>query len=390
MHRAATASAGVAVAATDLNRQAGAIIAAALALPGVCAFADASPADGVISLKYLQYQDEQPGLKRVHVSAPAVYVLAPIGQRWSLEGSAVSDSVSGASPRYHTAISGASRMHDERHAGDLKLTRHEDRSTYAVGVAGSSEHDYQSRALSFDASFASDDNNRTWNTGVGFSSDRISSRNDLSLHEHKGTAQFLLGLTQVLTADDIVQVDLTWQRGRGFFSDPYKALDVRPRKRDEGILLGRWNHYVDSLGSTLRTSYRYYRDSFGIRAHALDAEWVQPVGRAWTVTPSVRLYSQSAASFYYDPIYDSAVGAPYPIGYFTNPPTYLSPDQRLSAFGAITGGLKVAWQITHDWSTDIKAERYEQRADWRVGGNGSPGLAPFSAMVYQLGLNSRF
>ena len=47
-------------------------------------------------------------------------------------------------------------------------------------------------------------------------------------------------------------------------------------------------------------------------------------------------------------------------------------------------------QFTRDWSADLKAERYEQRSHWRVGGTGSPGLAPFSATFVQFGVSSRF
>lgn len=389
------ASAEAAVAATEQDKPAaasglGAVLAAALALPGVAAHAESAPEQGQVALKVLHYQDEQPGLKRVKVSAPSLYVLAPLSARWSLEGSLVSDSVSGASPRYHTAISGASRMSDERTAGDLKVTRYTDRASYGVGVAASSEHDYRSKALSLDASFASDDNNRTWNVGVGHASDRIGSTNDASLHERKRTTELMVGVTQAWTANDLLQANLTFNRGRGFFSDPYKEPDIRPRQRDQQIALLRWNHHFAGWGSTLRSSYRYYQDSYKIRAHTLGGEWVQPVGERITLTPSLRLYSQSAASFYYDPVYDLAVGAPYPPGYFTNPPAYISPDQRLSAFGAVTLGVKLGVKLSKTWSADLKAERYQQRSDWRVGGTGSPGLDPFKATMVQLGVSSSF
>ena len=378
------------MAATETARAGGAILAAALALPGVAAHAENAPEQGVASFKVLSYQDEQPGLKRVKVTAPSLYVLAPLSTRWSLEGSLVSDSVSGASPRYHSAISGASRMSDERHAGDLKLTRYHERSTWGVGVAASSEHDYKSTALSLDASFSSEDNNTTWNLGIGHSNDRIGSTNDASLHEKKRTTELMVGVTQAWTRADLVQFNLTFNQGRGFFSDPYKEPDIRPRQRDQRIALLRWNHHFEGQGATLRSSYRYYRDTFGIKAHTVTGEWVQPVGPRWTVTPSLRLYTQSAASFYFDPVYDPDVGEPYPPGYFTSPPTYISPDQRLAAFGGVTLGLKLAVQVTPAWSADLKAERYEQRSEWRVGGAGSPGLAPFRATFVQFGVTSRF
>ena len=386
----------VAVAATDPKPtraadKAGAIIAAALALPGVLAHADSAPEHGEVAVKYLHYQDAQPGLDRIKVSAPSIYVLAPLSPKWSVEGSVVADSVSGATPRYHSAISGATlHMSDERHAGDVKVTRYEDRSTYSLGLSKSKENDYDSSAASFAASFSSDDNNRTWNAGIGYAHDKIGSHNDPTLDERKRTTEVIVGVTQALTASDLAQIDVTFSSGRGYYSDPYKTPDVRPNKRDQAIVLTRWNHYFSDLGSTLRASYRYYHDSFGINAHTLGAEWVQPLGARFTVTPSLRLYSQSAASFYFDPVYDATVGAPYPPGYFTNPPQYLSPDQRLSAFGAVTVGLKVALRLTPDWSTDLKAERYEQRSHWRLGGNGSPGIDPFNATFVQFGVNKRF
>ena len=117
---------------------------------------------------------------------------------------------------------------------------------------------------------------------------------------------------------------------------------------------------------------------------------MQRLGPVVSITPSVRFYSQSAAKFYFDPVYDPSVGAPYPPGYFTNPPEFASADQRLSSFGAITLGLKVSVNLTPDWSADLKGERYEQRSKWRVGGAGSPGLDAFSATFMQVGVNRRF
>jgi hypothetical protein len=46
--------------------------------------------------------------------------------------------------------------------------------------------------------------------------------------------------------------------------------------------------------------------------------------------------------------------------------------------------------ITRDWLIDLKAQRYEQRSNWRVGGNGSPGLDPFSATFVQVGVETKF
>ena len=388
------------MAATDTrlpprHGKAGAIIAAALSLPGVItpatALADTAPEHGEIAIKYLQYQDSQPDLSRIKVRAPSIYVMVPLSPKWSVEGSLVSDTVSGATPRYHTAVSGATRkMSDKRIAEDVKVTRYEERSSYSLSLSHSGENDYQSNAGGLSASFSSDDNNRTWNVGFGYAADRISSTNDPTLHQRKNTVEFMAGVTQAWTANDLIQVNLTLNHGHGYYSDPYKEPDIRPDKRTQSILLTRWNHHFSDMSSTLKSSYRYYHDNFGINAHTVGAEWVQSVGDRWTVTPELRYYTQGAASFYYDPVYDPVVGAPYPPGYFTNPPQFISPDQRLSAFGAITAGLKVALKLSADWTVDVKAERYEQRGSWRLGGQGSPGLEPFRATFIQFGVSTRF
>ena len=384
------ASEAAAVAATERHDRAGAIIAAALALPGVAAQAESAPENGVVALRYLSYQDRQPGLDRIRVNAPSVYVLAPLAPQWTIDASAVADSVSGATPRYHTAISGATpHMSDQRYAGTVQVTRYLDRANVSVGLATSRENDYDSNAGSINANFSSDDNNRTWNIGLGYASDRIGSTNDPTLNETRRTAELLLGVTQAWTANDLLQFNLTLASGRGYFSDPYKEVDNRPRKRDQTIVLARWNHYDETTGGALRSAYRYYRDTFGISANTLGAEWVQPLGR-WVVTPSLRYYSQRAANFYFDPVYDPDVGPPYPPGYFTNPPQYSSADQRLAAFGALTVGLQVALNLSADWLVALQAARYEQRAGWRLGGNGSPGLDPLQATWVQIGLEKRF
>jgi hypothetical protein len=376
----------------DAPPLAASLLAAALLLPGVQALADEPPAASSISLRYLDYADRQSGLDRIHAHSPSIAVSAPVASDWSIEGTLTADDVSGASPRYHTAISGASHMHDERKAGDVAVTRYFRRGTLTAGAAYSTEHDYVSRALSLNGTVSSEDNNTTWAFGLAGSRDRIDPVNHVVADEHKRTVSVLAGVTRVLTPNDIGQLTLTRTNGSGYYNDPYKLFDNRPRSRRENTVLLRWNHYVDATGGTTRLGYRYFSDSYRIRAHTLSAEYVQPLGGGWSLVPELRLYSQSAASFYYDPVYDAALGAPFPPGFSNgadpNRPT--SPDQRLSGFGAVTAGLQVVREIGKLWTVDVKVEGYEQRGSWRLFHDGSPGLAPLHARMLQVGLTRRW
>ncbi|MRW86438.1 DUF3570 domain-containing protein [Pseudoduganella sp. FT26W] len=375
-----------------INKESGvaaaSILTAALMLPGLQAHAEAPPTNGVISVGYLDYRDSQPGFDRINVHAPSISIMAPVAGVWSVSGSLVKDDVSGASPRYHTAVSGASRMSDDRKAGDASLTRYLERGSVTVGAAYSTEHDYVSRALSLQGTYESEDRNTTWSAGIGHSDDRIDPVNHIVVNERKRSTNFLLGVTQVLTVNDVAQLTLGYDNGSGYFSDPYKSFDNRPRSRSEATLLARWNHHIAATGGTSRLSYRYYHDSFGVRGHTLGGEYVQPLSDGWSVTPEVRLYTQSAASFYYDPVYDSRLGAPFPPGY--NGTGYMSADQRLSGFGAVTLGLKVSKQIDKLWSVDAKVSAYQQRGSWRLFHDGSPGLDTFRAQTLQIAINRQW
>jgi hypothetical protein len=363
----------------------GAILMAALALPGV-AQAENAPEQGSISIKYLDYQERQSNLKRIGVRSPSVDLLVPIAGQWALRASVVSDAVSGASPRYHTAVSGASHFKEKRTGVDLSLTRYLARASVTVAVGSSDEYDYDSRFGSVQATFSSDDNNTTWLVGAGLARDKIDPVNLAVVDERKRTVDMMAGVTQVLTPRDVVQVVLAHVRGRGYFSHPYKYVDSRPRERDQDSVLLRWNHHLAAADATARMSYRYTSDSYAVRSHTLSGELVKPLAGGWTLTPSLRLYTQSQASFYFDPVYDARFGPPFPPGFSFSQPRDLTADQRMSAFGAATLGLKVAKQLGKHTTLDVKWEEYRQRSSWRQFGSGSPGLRPFQARSIQLGL----
>jgi hypothetical protein len=371
----------------------GPVVLAALALPGAAAAqVEPVPGERLVAFKWLSYDDWQPGLDRISVRSPSVLVRTPLGEKWAVEGSLTADRVSGASPRWHTAVSSASRMSDERHAGDVKVTRIDERRSITLGLAASSENDFDSRAVSLAGAWASDDNNRTWNAGVAFTHDRIGSTDDPELDKSRRTVELTGGVTQALSRADIVQAGLTVAHGNGFYDDPYKRPDRRPDQRRQLIGQLRWNHHFEAADVTLRSSLRYYRDNFGIRSTTLQFEPVfQPSATfpTLTVTPSMRLYTQRAASFYFDPVY-SFTGPPDPPGFPGTEGGLASADQRLAAFGAVTLGIKLAVSWADGWSADLKLDRYEQRSGWRVGGPGSPGLEPFSARFVQVGLARRF
>ncbi len=387
-----------------------AMLGAAMAIPSPGPlFADTAPERGIVSLKYLNYQDWQTGdtplsagmtRDRIGVQALSMMGMVPIAGKWSLGVTLLEDLVTGASPAYHSSgfpstVSGASAL-DLRHAGDLQLTRYFSRGSLSGGLSYSRENDYISRSASLQGSWETEDKNTTFTLGSSFSSDTIdlssehvveTKRSDI--RQSKKVYSGLFGITRVLTTKDIIQFNLGYSSGQGYYTDPFKDPDNRPGDRENLTFMTRWNHHFDSTDGTAHLSYRYYSDTWGIRAHTLGAEYVQPLPHGWTLTPGFRLYSQCAADFYV-PVGDYEKSDP---GTATPPPdgaVYYSEDQRLSSFGAVTLGLKIAKNLGRSWLMDMKYERYEQREEWSLFGKGDPGLAAFNTRNFQIGVSREF
>lgn len=372
------------------------LLTAAMALPAIgIAHAESAPEHGVISFKYLDYLDSQDSVTdavsgasssgskdRVRVRAPSIMVMAPIAGEWSVTGTYTGDTISGASPSFHSRA--LSKIDEHRDAASLGVTRYLPRGTITLGTNYSHEHDYLSRGFSLNGTLASEDKNTTFSAGIAVSNDKINPSNHEVIGETKHVTDWILGVTQILTANDIVQLNLGYSDGRGYFSDPYKSGDRRPDAKDHTTLLARWNHHFKQTGGSGHLNYRYYTDTYGIRAHTLGAEYVQPFENGWTVTPLARYHTQTAADFYVGVRPEDPAFA----GYLSN--RYLSLDQRLAEYGAWTWGLKVAKQLDANWSADFKYEYYKQKESWALTGNNDSILEPFSYRSYQVGISRKF
>ena len=383
-----------------------ALLSAAMALPCVLttAHAESAPEKGTLSFKYLNYKESQQTAndalgaygradsksgasaydERILVKATSSSLVVPLNSEWSVSGTLITDSISGASPAYHTQA--LSYLKDFRRAVDTSLTRYLPNGTLTVGVSHSGENDYVSRAASLLATRSSESKNTTWTAGLAINRDHINPANQIVFNETKRSSEVLLGVTQVVTMNDIVQFNMGYYKGQGYFSDPYKIYDERPKDRTQQKFQTRWNHYFNDLNATSRLAYRYYTDSWGIRSHTLDAEWVQRFGNGWSAAPALRYYTQTAAKFYVE--VDPRL-SPFP----ANPPLnalYFSEDQRMSAFGGLTMGMKLTKQLNLDTKIDLKFEQYGQKGAWILSGTGSKGLAPFYARNLQVGITRSF
>jgi len=225
-----------------------------------------------------------------------------------------------------------------------------------------------------------------------------------------------LSMTQILNKNALVVAGIGFTRNTGYLANPYKAvttvfvdptqkitspssvltgtslslLEKRPQERDQWTGNLSYVQHIDALDSALHFDYRVFSDDWGITSHTFEFDWVQPVFDTWTVTPMIRYYSQSAADFYtpYVVSFQTYPGKPTfnpKTGAITlsqlNPnklPANYSSDQRLSAYGAISGGMTVSKQFAKGITLALGAEYYTHAGSLKMGGGGEASYADFN------------
>jgi Protein of unknown function (DUF3570) len=368
-----------------------ALAAAAVVLAGAPTTVTAvpRPEQAQVSIKGMDYQDSQKQASRMRVKALSTHWIVPVGDAWALELGTVVDAISGASPAYYTAPRSFAPVRDTRRAQDIKASYHWTQQRIMFGHSASKEADYVSRSHVLMYSRSTADNNTTFDAGIAHTRDTINPVTQLVVDEKKTIHEGLLGVTQVLSPQDLIQVQWVHANGQGYFSDPYKLLDARPHHRRTNAISLRWNHHWPETDTTARWHARLARDSFGIRANTIGLDLAQALTSQWTLTPSARFYTQSGASFFSPPD-PQRPDVPVIPGNFVLGQSHISFDQRLAPYGALTLGLKLEKKITAKTTIDLKYERYRQRNAWSWQNASVQGLDDFKAQFIQLGLTHRF
>jgi len=188
-------------------------------------------------------------------------------------------------------------------------------------------------------------------------------------HLAKSSNALALGFSWIVGERDLLDVSTSYTKLSGYLTDPYKVVPVatgpdplppenRPDARTRNVLVFKYAHYFGDTDGALKVGYRYYWDDWSIGANTLDLLYDQRVGTDWVVSPLVRLYTQSHATFF---SYQ-----------FAAPQTYMSSDYRLSAFDSILGGLTVSYNIRRDLVLTVGATYQSQQGRDRVEPAGAP------------------
>ncbi|HEX5792440.1 MAG TPA: DUF3570 domain-containing protein [Rheinheimera sp.] len=191
--------------------------------------------------------------------------------------------------------------------------------------------------------------------------------------DSKDTLDMLLGLTQVINRDWLMQFNYSLSVADGYMTDPFKLVSVvnsngevqqnlyenRPDQRTKHSLY--WQNKLHLSGSYLDASYRYMWDDWDLKSHTADVKWRLPLGERWYVEPQLRYYQQSAAEFY----------APF-ILQNDALPQYVSADYRIGKMTAYTLGAKFGTKLAAGNELSFRLALYQQTP--KNNGTAAPGI----------------
>jgi len=263
---------------------------------------------------------------------------------------------------------------------------------FNAGMSASKEYDYLHLGANAGISRDFNQRNTTVSAGFAYAADSLNpvggtptplssmaDVGDLSNRigdEDKDVVDFVLGVSQVISRNLVVQANYSFSDSSGYLNDPYKIVSIvdavtgdvvprtpapglqgpsheyvfesRPDQRTKHSLYGQAKYFMN--GKVLDASYRYMTDDWDIDSHTVDLRLRWPVGEKAYLEPHLRYYTQTEANFYQVGLVD---GAPLPM--------YASSDYRLGSFDAITAGLKYGWTTRNDNDMSVRLELYQQR-----------------------------
>ena len=187
----------------------------------------------------------------------------------------------------------------------------------------------------------------------------------LGVDDDKTVIDVLLGVSQIISRQALMQLNYSYSDSSGYHMDPYKLVSVldpilgnpvdyvyenRPDSRSKQSLFWKMKYHL--ARDVIDVSYRFLWDDWGINSHTLDLHYRWQLRQKWYLEPHVRFYTQSAADFYVPNLFSAS-----PL------PAFASADYRLADFDAWTVGLSYGQTLSNKHQYNLRLEYYQQRGD---------------------------
>lgn len=311
------------------------------------------------------------GDQNLRIYEPVLYVNHQVDHDTAVFGSLVFDLLSAASSdAYDTSTGASDGGWQNRKAANAGYSRRAGDWLFTPTLGFSTELSYRSLSAGLNVQRFLAEDNFVLSGGVFHFADQVkpwdTAASAFRDWQDKTTDSVNLSATQILSERDMVLAGVSYTAQRGFLEGPRNTVytvagstrvaESLPGRREKYTLTGR---YVRALGESaaLHFDYRYYEDSWDIRAHTLEPSLaVSFAEEDGLCRVFYRLYSQGAARYYKDSV--------------ASPEARMTSDSDLARFTANEIGAQFSyapqsWEgaLGGDWSWGGTALYYERSND---------------------------
>ena len=278
------------------------VVAASFALPATAAVLPEDRAD------VLYHRYEGGG---VTIHGPSVLVRKKMAEKNSVSANYYMDMVTSAS--IDVEVSGASEYKEERDQYSLGFDYLRGKTTYSLSYTNSEENDYEAQTASFGISQDLFGDLTTVTMGFSKGQDTVRNATDPLFEEDIERWSYRVGVSQILTKTVIATLGLEVITDEGYLNNPYRSFrylnptndqlfslerEIYPRTRTSNAVALNAKYFLP-YRAALSGGYRFFTDTWGIRADTFEVGYTHPLG-PWTFEIGYRNYSQNHADFYSD------------------------------------------------------------------------------------------
>jgi hypothetical protein len=288
----------------------------------------------------------------VTVQGPSVLVRKKFGERLAMSANYYVDMISSASIDVVTTASPYTERREQKSVGAEYL---QGKTVYTLNYINSKENDYQ--ADTFSASISQDLFGDLTTVTLGYSRgwDVVGKITDPEFRRNLGRSNYRLGLTQVLTRNMLLALNFETTTEQGYLQNPYRSMryhtpepgdytrgpEIFPNTRTGTAGSGRLKYYLPWRAAA-EGLYRFYSDTWNIRANTAQVAYTQPLWGRWTFSGSYRFYTQKGADFYSDL---------FPRADYQN---FMARDKEYASYTGNTFGLGASYDFPVGWAPWLK------------------------------------
>ncbi len=284
----------------------------------------------------------------IAIDGPSLLIRKKVGKSVSLVANYYVDMISSASI---DVVTTASPYTEEREQVSLGMDYLRGNTTMSVSVTNSEESDFTSNSYSFSVSQDMFGDLTTLTMAYSLGDDEVRRSDDATFVRDADRQFYSVGLTQIITRDLIMGLNVETITDEGFLNNPYRTVryldptspvgysyepELYPNTRTSTAVGIRARYYLP-YRAAIQAEYRFFTDTWGIISHTGAISYTHPWG-PFTFSGKLRLYTQDQADFYQDLFSRSAA---------TN---FRARDKELSEFASTSMRLQASYELFEDWS----------------------------------------